>query len=209
MEKLRRSSAFKKGIALSLAGILIAGAMFIYNVVAKIQYDNIVKNMNSIEATIIDIEERHHRKRVDDQTIYISYNVDRVIYKRLLKTDTKISIDPGIGAKYYVGEKISIFYNPEDPSIIAVPRSLSVGYFFMIMCIFCLLFFVWLLNYFLRNRNKYIVTQEYYKKDDELGKRIIQRLEMVDRDLPIVSVVRFIIAGILLVIIVIKLISLL
>lgn len=208
MEKLRYNRGFKKGIRLSLIGILLIGSTFIYNYVAKIQYDNIVTNMEPLEATIIDIDERYRRRQLDEQRIYISYEVDGVVYKRLLKTDTEISVAPGVGANYYVGDKISIFYNPENPGVIAVPRSVSMGYFYMITCIIGLAFFLWLFVYLLKNKNKYLVTQEEYEKEGDLIKEKGCKVKIIDQSNPVISVTSFIIKFVLVILIAIKLLQL-
>jgi hypothetical protein len=92
--------------------------------------------MQSLEATIVDIDLDIHIRGPDEQEIYIEYEVDGITYSRELKTDTAISFTAGSGAHYSVGDKIDIFYDPQNPEIIASPRSVCVGYFCLIFALF-------------------------------------------------------------------------
>ena len=167
MEKLRYNRTFKQGMTGVLIFILISGLIFVLSVISKIQYDAIVSNMERIEATIIDIDWNRHRRGPNEQEIYISYEVDGTVYERQLGTDTSVSFAAGMGAHYSVGDKVEIFYDPQNPEVIASPRSVVVGYFYMGISALslagggCLLFFL------LKHKRKFLVTQAEYEKEGE------------------------------------------
>ena len=67
---------------------------------------------------------------------------------------------------------MQIFYDPQNPEIIASPRSVVVGHFWLIFALFFLglvLFTLWLM---IRWRREYLVTQAEYDKEAEQQKRI-------------------------------------
>ena len=171
MEKLRYNRDFKKGIAAILFCVILFGFIVVFFIVSKIQYDQLVSDMESMEATIVDIDHVHHRKGPSEQKIYIDYVVDGIVYSRELKTDTTISFAAGRGAHYSVGDKVRIFYNPQNPEIIASPRSVSVGYFWLIFALFFLGLVLFALWWMIKSRRKFLVTQEEYDKEGEELKR--------------------------------------
>lgn len=167
MTKMRYNRAFKKGIVAILFCIILFSSIVTFFVVSKIQYDQLVSDMKSIEATIVDVDYHTRRKGWDWQEIYIEYEVDGIIYGRELETDTVISFRTGIGAHYSVGDKVPIFYNPQNPEIIASPRSVSVGIFWLIFALFFLGLVLFSLWWMIKSRQKFLVTQEEYDKEGE------------------------------------------
>ena len=167
MTKMRYNRAFKKGIVAILFCIILFSSIVTFFVVSKIQYDQLVSDMKSIEATIVDVDYHTRRKGLDWQEIYIEYEVDGIIYGRELETDTVISFRAGSGAHYSVGEKVPIFYNPQNPEIIASPRSVSVGIFWLIFALFLLGLVLFSLWWMIKSRQKFLVTQEEYDKEGE------------------------------------------
>lgn len=150
---------------------ILFSSIVVFFIVSKIQYDQLVFDMEPIEATIVDVDSHTRRRGLNWQEIYIEYAVDGIVYNRELKTDTAISFRAGVGAHYSVGEKVQIFYNPKNPEIIASPRSVSVGYFWLIFALFFLglvLFYLW---WMIKSRHKFLVTQEEYDKEGEELKR--------------------------------------
>ena len=133
MSDLRYNRVFKKGICAILFCIVLSSFMIIFSLVSKIQYNQLISNMESIEATIVDIDIEYHIKGPNEQKIDIEYVVDGITYNSELGTDTMISQPAGLGAHYSVGEKVQIFYNPQNPEIIASPRTVNVGYFYLIV----------------------------------------------------------------------------
>lgn len=171
MTKIRYNRAFKKGIVAIVFSIILFCSIASFFVISKIQYDQLVSDMESLEATIVDVDYHTRRKGLDWQEIYIEYEVDGIVYNRELKTDTVLSFRAGIGAYYSVGEKVQIFYNPQNPKIIASPRSVSVGYFWLIFALFFLGLALLALWWMLKSRQKFLVTQEEYDKEGEELKR--------------------------------------
>ena len=168
--KMRYNRAFKRGISAFIFCILLFGSIIAFFVAAKVQFNGLVADMKTVEATIVDIDLDIHIKGPDEQEIYIEYVIDGVVYSRELKTDTKISFTAGTGANYSVGDKIEIFYDPENPEIIASSRSMSVGYFWLVFA--CLLLALVVLCFFwmIKHRRKFLVTQEEYDKEKEEAK---------------------------------------
>ena len=165
MSDLRYNRAFKKGMAAILFCAILFSSIVVFFIVSKIQYDQLVSDMKSIEATIVDVDYHISRKGLGWQEIYIEYEVDGIIYARELETDTVISFRAGRGAHYSVGEKVPIFYNPQNPEIIASPRSVSVGIFWLIFALFFLGLVLFSLWWVIKSRQKFLVAQEEYDKE--------------------------------------------
>ena len=173
MEKLRYNRTFKQGIIVMVLCFLLFGYMFVYNVVAKIQYDDIVKDMSPLDATVVDVDlERSSRRGHDYYTVYITYEVDGTVYERELETDTYASASPGFGANYSVGDKVDIFYNPQDPNIIASPRSVTVGYFYIGVSFVGMAVISYALYCVIKNKHSYLITQKEYEKEKAELKKI-------------------------------------
>ncbi|MBQ8173963.1 MAG: DUF3592 domain-containing protein [Clostridia bacterium] len=171
MSELRYNRAFKKGLAAILFCIILCSSIVVFFIISKIQYDQLVSDMKPLEATIVDIDLEIHHKGPDKQEIYIEYEVDGVVYSRELETDTAISFAAGTGAHYSVGDKIQIFYDPQNPEIIASPRSQSVGMFWVVFALLSLAFILFILRWMIKSRRKFLVTQEEYDKEGEEIKR--------------------------------------
>ena len=183
MTELRYNRTFKKGIVAILFCIILFSSIVTFFVVSKIQYDQLVSDMKSIEATIVDVDYHTRRKGLDWQEIYIEYEVDGIIYGRELETDTVISFRAGSGAHYSVGEKVPIFYNPQNPEIIASPRSVSVGIFWVIFALFFLGLVLFSLWWMIKSRQKFLVTQEEYDKEgEELKKSKLAKKQQKKQD---------------------------
>ena len=167
MADLRYNRNFKKGLAVILFCILLFGTMFVFSIVSRIQYDRLVSGMDSLEATIVDIYHNVHSRGPHEQEIYIEYEVDGAVYSRELETDTAISFSPGVSAHYSVGDKIQIFYDPQNPEIIASPRSLAVGEVYGLVAFCGLALVVFCLVTVLKRHRDFLVTQEEYEKEGE------------------------------------------
>ena len=183
MSDLRYNRVFKKGMAAILFCIILFSSIVVFFVISKIQYDQLVSDMELLEATIVDVDYHARRKGLDWQEIYIEYEVDGIVYNRELKTDTKISFRAGSGAHYSVGEKVPIFYHPQNPEIIASPRSVSVGIFWLIFALLFLGLVLFALSWMLKSRQKFLVTQaEYDKEGEELKKSKLARKQQKKQD---------------------------
>ena len=167
MSDLRYNRVFKKGLAAILFCTVLFSSIVVFFIVSKIQYDQLVFDMEPLKATIVDVDSHVRRRGLNWQDIYIEYAVDGIVYNRELKTDTAISFRAGSGAHYSVGEKVQIFYDPQNPEIIASPRSVSVGYFWLIFALFFLCLVLFALWYMIKRRHKFLVTQEEYDKEGE------------------------------------------
>ncbi|MBQ7343919.1 MAG: DUF3592 domain-containing protein [Clostridia bacterium] len=167
MEKLRYNRVFKKGIVALLFCLLLFGSVIAFFIVAKVQYDELTSGMESLEATIVDIRHVSHTKGPSEQEIHIEYTVDGITYSRELETDTVISFAAGRGAHYSVGDKVQIYYDPDDPEIIASPRSIRVGYYWLALGVIFFGLAVWALCWVLEHREKFLVTEEEYAEEGE------------------------------------------
>ncbi len=165
--KLRYNKTFKQGMVTLVLCFLLFGYLFACTIIAKVQYDDMVANMKTTQATIIDIDIEHHRKGPHVQRIYITYKVDGVAYNRELDTDTKVSFEPGRGSHYSIGDKVEIFYDAENPEVIAFSRSVKVGYNYMIISFIGLALISFVLYFVLKHRRKFLITQEEYDKEKE------------------------------------------
>ena len=171
MSDFRYNRAFKKGLATILFCTILFSSIVVFFVISKTQYDQLISDMESLEATIVDVDYHIRRKGLDWQEIYIEYEVDGIVYNRKLKTETAISFRAGSGALYSIGDKVPIFYNPQNPEIIASPRSMSVGYFWLIFALLFLGIVLFSLWWMIKSRQKFLVTQEQYDKEGEELKR--------------------------------------
>lgn len=168
---MRYNRAFKECLVAIFCGILLFGSIVVYFAVSKVQYDRLVSNMKPLEATIVDIDLDIHVKGPDEQEITIEYVVDGVVYQRELETDTLFSFAAGTGAHYSIGDKVPIFYDPEQPRVIASPRSQSVGLFWLVFALFILALVLFALGWMIKSRRRFLVTQAEYDKEGEALKR--------------------------------------
>ena len=183
MSDLRYNRVFKKGLTAILFCTVLFSSIVVFFIVSKIQYDQLVSGMKPLEATIVDVDSHVRRKGLDWQEIYIEYHVDGIVYNRELKTDTAISFRAGSGAHYSVGDKVPIFYNPQNPEIIASPRSVSVGIFWLIFALFFLGLVLFSLWWMIKSRQKFLVTQEEYDKEgEELKKSKLAKKQQKKQD---------------------------
>lgn len=89
MEKLRYNKVFRDGIIALIFCSLLSAAIIVPAIISKVQYDSLVSTMESIEATIVDIDLEINVRGPNEQEIYIAYVIDNVVYNRELSTDTK------------------------------------------------------------------------------------------------------------------------
>lgn len=172
MEKLRFNRTFKNAMWVIAFCILLFGGTVVFSVVAKIQYDTLVADMESVVATIVDIDLDAHIKGPDEQEIYVIYEVDGVTYNRELKTDTPISFAPGIGTDFSEGDRIRIFYDPHDPETIASSLSVRAGYFYMNLGVVGLALMLFTLGCMLKHTDRFLVTQKEYEEEGEKLRKI-------------------------------------
>ena len=164
MKKLRYNKNFIGIITVVSICILVSMGVVVSTVISKIQYKILVADMKTIEATVTEIDRENTRHGPDIQEIHITYKVNNKIYNRELKTDTTVSFTAGIGTNYLVGDKLVIFYNPQDPNIIATPLSNKGSSHYLIICLIVLCLLVPSLINLIKRKSKFLVTQEEYEK---------------------------------------------
>ena len=177
MEKLRYNKAFRDGIIAIMFCVLLAAAFIVPPIIAKIQYNNLVSGMKSVEATIVDVDLDINVRGPDEQEIYITYKVDGVVYNRELSTDTKIAFAAGTGTDYSVGDRLDIFYNPQNPNEIATPLSVKAGNIYIVIGLAFLALVMVALILMLKKRKNFLVTKEEY----ELEKRKRKNSELLNK----------------------------
>lgn len=177
MEKLVYNKAFRNAMIALVLFVLLSCACIVPAVVSKIQYDNLVANMEPTQATIVDIDLDIGVRGPNVQEIYIIYEVDGIVYNRELGTDTGIAFAAGTAAAYSIGDAVDIFYNPQDPNQIATPRSVSVGYGLMGLGLIFLAFVAAAFVAVLKNRRKFLVTKEEYEREkyERKNKRLLSK----------------------------------
>lgn len=171
MAKLRYDQNFKSGMAVLILCILLFGGVIVFGVVARVQYAELTAGMLPTEAVVLDVDLDVHVKGPDEQELYIRYEVEGRVYERELKTDTAVSFSPGVGASYREGDGIEILYDPADPTVIATPRSLWVGNFYMAVGGIGLGLILLSLILVLKKRRQYLVTREDYEKEKLAAKQ--------------------------------------
>lgn len=177
MEKLRYNKTFRDGIIAIMFCVLLAAAFIVPPIIAKIQYNNLVSGMKSVEATIVDIDLDINVRGPDEQEIYITYKVNDVVYNRELSTDTKIAFVAGTGTDYSVGDRLDIFYNPQNPNEIATPLSVKAGNIYIVIGLAFLALVMVALILMLKKRKNFLVTKEEY----ELEKRKRKNSELLNK----------------------------
>ena len=96
-----------------------------FALLSRIQYNNITSNMNSVEARVVNITGEHSkssRGRIV-RWIHITYEVDGVIYSQEPRMIVRRLFNTQEDLYYSVGDKLIIFYNPNNPNEIAYPNS--------------------------------------------------------------------------------------
>lgn len=171
MVKKRFNDDFKEKIFLYVFFLLFSGVFFIGGLVSICQYHNLIHGMVLTEATIFDID-LNVSSRSSRQDIYITYDIDGITYNREYESDgVFLSGTAGFRAHYSVGDTLEIYYDPNNPEIIAAPRSSTIIFCFLIIGMFGFLGILYaLVSLFKNYRNFQITNEEYEKEKEELRK---------------------------------------
>ena len=117
----------KKGIIMSIGIMLIGLGYVVYSVLAQIQYTQFVADCETCEAVVTKtIRDTHQNNFLGLEDVYITYTIGDTEYNRTLSTDTKIAFSQVL-TNFDVGEKVTIYYKPENPGKIATPESSKNG----------------------------------------------------------------------------------
>lgn len=166
MNKKRYTTEFKSKVIFTIFITLLIGFFFIGSAISLIQYYTIIGEMQSNEAKIVDIEYDPGFRR-SSKDIYITYTIDGMTYNNQYKTEGMLIDDVSFQAHYSVGDTVEIFYDPNDPNIIAAPRSATVASGWLLVSVIPTIASICSLVYTLSNSHKYLVTQEEYKNEKE------------------------------------------
>ena len=168
---LRYRRGFKSGLFVVALCFLLFGALVTLAIVSWAQYASLTEGMVQTEATVTHVSHKHHVKGPQEQEIDVAYEVDGVRYERELESDTAISFGAGVGAHYRVGDSVAILYDPENPAVIAVPRSVGVGIFYFAVSFVGLAFMTLVLFLVIKRRKTYLVTEEEYEREERARQR--------------------------------------
>ena len=96
-----------------------------FAVLSRIQYNHITADMNSVEATVVDIAGEYAKSSRGRTTrwIYVTYEVEGVIYTQELRMIVRRLFKMQEDFYYSVGDKLTIFYDLENPNEIAYRNS--------------------------------------------------------------------------------------
>ena len=104
------SKTFKISIVVIVCCALLFGGLFISDIAAKVQYEQRVKNLKPIVATVVKAESTGAS---GEQAIEMTYDIDGVTYTRNMTAK----------ASFAVGDMVDLLYNPQAPMLITIPQT--------------------------------------------------------------------------------------
>ncbi len=164
MVKVRYRKGYIGGIVTIVLCVLLFGFMLAYSILAEVQFSELIENMDTTYATVTDIRTNIHR-RGHTQEMQISYTVDGKTYNRELGTDTFFSYEAGHNTSYKTGDKVKIYYDPENPMRIATKLSLNTGRYYTIIAGVGFAIVLFALACAIAARKRNIITEEEYQKE--------------------------------------------
>ncbi len=182
MSKVRYNKTFKGGIITIMLCCLLFGSVFAMSIISLIQYNELIQDMLTTEATITDIKTDHHSSKYGgyDQEMQIVYAVDGKIYSRELATDTPVAFQAGYRTHFSVGDVVEIYYNPETPMEIATELSYKHALSMMIFSGAFIAVMIAVLITGIVTRKRFLITEEEYKKEKAAKKKIRSAYKNVD-----------------------------
>ncbi len=166
---MRYNKTFKNGIIVICLCLFILSVLLAFAIVAEFQYQALTKNMLATEAVITDIETDYHTGRYSlgryEQEMQIAYTVDGKTYTRELSTDTSFAFSAGYRTHFSVGDVTEIYYDPQNPTVIATPLSRSAAFGCMIFSSISLLFFLAIFVLVIVGGKGFLITEEEYQKE--------------------------------------------
>ncbi len=171
---MRYNKTFKNGITVICVCLLILSVLLVCTIISEFQYQALTKNMLTTDAVITDIETDYHTGRYSlgryEQKMQIDYTVDGKTYSRELSTDTSVAFSAGYRTHFSVGDITEIYYDPQNPNVIATPLSRSTAFGYMIFSSISLLFFWKIFALVIVSRKKFLITKEEYQKEKAANK---------------------------------------
>lgn len=110
MTKSKYKNTFKIGIVVVVCCALLFGGLLIADIAAKVQYEQRIKNLKSIAATVVKAESTG---TPNEQAIEMTYDIDGVTYTRSMTAK----------ASFAVGDTVDLLYNPQAPMLITLPQT--------------------------------------------------------------------------------------
>ncbi len=147
MSKSKYNKTFKIGIVAIVCCVLLFGGLLISDITAKVQYEQRIKNLIPIAATVVKAEAMDAS---NEQAIEITYDINGVTYTRSMTAK----------ASYAVGDTIDILYNPQAPMLIAIPQTDDGGNAKLIIGLLGLAASAVALAVLLKRKSRFLLVQE-------------------------------------------------
>lgn len=144
----------KQGI-IAITFMMLLGLILMSSyVVSEFQYLNNVTNMKECEATVTSIKTDINRYNISNlKTVYVKYTINNVEYNQELSTNTGISFGK-IVTPMKIGNKIIIYYNPQNPTQISSKITQNTGLFIAIFGLVTFIFGLVLLIIIIKSRKQ-------------------------------------------------------
>ncbi|MBO5898260.1 MAG: DUF3592 domain-containing protein [Clostridia bacterium] len=120
---------------------------------SDVWYRHRIADMEPVEATVVDTDLHDRRRNPDIQEVSVTYEVDGETYQGELDMAVK-SLFVGRRVLYSVGDKITLYYDAENPYEIAYPNSAGFLDFFSFAGMFVLLLIVLVVSAIARKRRQ-------------------------------------------------------
>lgn len=118
---------------------------------SEMQYKKFIVDFKECEAVVTKVYKDYNRYNIYGlENVYIKYIVDDTEYNQKLSTNKGISFG-GIITNFKVGDKTTIYYNPQNPKEIVTKESNKTGLFIAIYGLVTLIFGAAILIVVLRN----------------------------------------------------------
>lgn len=126
---MAKSTRYKKflfifiptGLVILLWGSYLSG----FSLFSRIQYQIVTADMNSVEATVVDVEGEWRKFESGrlSHSIDVTYEVEGKTYHQTLEIIVQRMIKVREDYEYSVGDKITIYYEPGNPEKVEYPNS--------------------------------------------------------------------------------------
>ena len=141
------SKTFKISIVVIVCCALLFGGLFISDIAAKVQYEQRVKNLKPIVATVVKAESTGAS---GEQAIEMTYDIDGVTYTRNMTAK----------ASFAVGDTVDLLYNPQAPMLITIPQTEDGVSAKLIIGVVGLVASAVSLVVFLKQKSRFLLVQE-------------------------------------------------
>lgn len=121
---------------------------------SEVQYKKSIDDFKECEATVTQVFKDYNRHNVFNlKNVYVKYIVNGTEYNQQLFTNKAVSVG-GVITNFKVGDKTTIYYNPQNPKEIITKESNKTGLFIAIYGLVTVIFGTTILIIALRNYKK-------------------------------------------------------